>query len=229
MLAKWTQIIASAVLTLLAAAVLLRDWRYHDKTTKKHGIFTVSLLVLLVVTALALAWAMWATFPEPPSKPAFSFFLNGHRMETGVVLPVTITNRARSLVIAVQNHGTAPAERLTVHAVAAKGTIEPLEGWTQQPSGFESSQRDLVERSGLVHYQIEATGIIEPTCYFVCPAFSIRDPVGLPCTLSFAVVAASKPAARDAVGLTLSISDSSSAATNRDSSGPTSQMQRTRR
>jgi hypothetical protein len=212
MIAKWTQVIASVVLVLVSAALLLRDWKFHDKRTKTHSVFTVLMLVVSVLAACAMGWSMWKTFPEPEPQPAFSFYLNGKPMENGAVLPVVVTNRSQALVVAVQNHGTANAERLFVHAVGPKEVIQPAAGWSEQPAGFDTVGGELRSRSGLGHFQIEAAGLIDPSCFFVCPAFSIGENVVMPCTFQFAVVASAKGRARDAVLLTLSVSSGAGSA-----------------
>ena len=57
MLPKWTQILASGVLTLLSAAVLIRDLLYHDRRTTVHRKFTYGLVVILFIAVVALSWA----------------------------------------------------------------------------------------------------------------------------------------------------------------------------
>ena len=205
MLPKWTQIIASGVLTLLSAGVLVRDLLYHDRRTTIHRKLTYCLVSILVIAVGALSWATYKTFPEPPPQPAFAFFVNSQSAETGTVLPLNITNRTGAIIVAVQNHGSASAERLTVDVVFPKGVVTPSTGWSEETAGFEIADGKLQERSSLVHYRIEATGLIEPTCFFVCPPFSIRDGVVLPQTIGFAVIAASTPGPRNAVGLMLSL------------------------
>ena len=155
---------------------------------------------------MKLIWEIWdKTFPEPPPQPAFGFFVNNHSVETGTVLPLLITNRTGAIVMAVQNHGSASAGRLTVDVIFPKDVVTPSTGWSEEAAGFENVDGKLQERSSLVHYRIEALGLIEPTCYFVCPPFSLRDGVVLPQTIGFAVVAASTPGPRNAVGLMLSL------------------------
>ena len=216
MIAKWIQIAAPVVFAIISAAVLLRDWKCYDKRTIAYRRFTAIMIVVWIVAALTLGWSTWKTFPQPEPRPAFSFYLNGKPIQNGAPLTLVVTNREPVLVLSVKNHGAAPAERLTVHAVAPAGFFRSNAGWSGQSAGFDTQDGELRPRSGMIDYQIEAAGLIDPTCFFVCPPLAASDGLRLPCTFGFAMVATAKGGPRDAAWLMISlVQDSKNLTKNR--------------
>ena len=205
MISKWIQIGAPVVLASISAIVLLRDWKWHDKRTIAYRRFTTIMLVVWMAAAVALGWSLWKTYPPPKSQPAFSFYVNGKPIQNGAQLSLAVTNRSQALLLAVENRGTAPAERLTVHAITPTGLFRPAAGWSENPPGFDITDGVLSNRNGKIHYQIEATSIIDPTCFFVCPPLATIDGLSLPCSFGLAVVASCTEGPRDAAVAIISL------------------------
>lgn len=205
MIAKWIQIGSTVILASLSAVVLLRDWKCSDKRTITYRRFTTISIFVWLAAAVALGWSMWVTYPTPEPKPAFSFYINGNLMQNGAPFSLVVTNRLQAVVLAVRNHGTAPAERLTVRVLAPTGLFQSSAGWSEQPPGFDIQSGALKARNGATQYQIEASGLIDPTCFFVTPAFATKENVSFPCTFGFAAVASCSGGPRDAVWVRMSL------------------------
>jgi len=205
MIVKWIQIAATVVLAAISAAVLLRDWKYHDKRTTAYKRLTAAMVGVMIVASLALGWSMWKTFPKPEPRPAFSFFLNGKQLENGHPLSLVVTNRARALSLVVKNHGEAIADRVTVHVIAQAGVLQPASGWLEEPSGYAEENGEIHRRTGTSHFWIECQSLLDPTCFFSCPELSLREQIQLPYSNGFAVVTTSKGGPRDAAWVELSL------------------------
>ena len=190
MITKWIGVAASVVLVLATAAILLRDWKCHDRRTKAYRVFTTFLFVVTLLAACGLGWYMWKTFPEPRRQPSFSLFLNDLAVTNGSVVIIPTTNKTQVLRFCVANTGNDTAERLTVdlYCPASLTNFNCTGTWPMQAPVAKVQDGKRTEIRDWTHYRIEARDILAPDkSTFICDPLQFDQEITQQFTLKMSV------------------------------------------
>ena len=183
MINKWIGVTASVVLIITTAAILLRDWKYHDRRTKAYRIFTILLFVVIVLAACGLGWHTWKTFPEPKRYPSFSLYLNDLSVTNGSVVIIPTTNVSQELRFCVANTGNDTAERLTIdlYCPASLTNFNCTGTWPMQAPVTKVQEGKRIVMGNWTHYRIEAQDILAPdNSTFICDPLQLDQEITQP-------------------------------------------------
>ena len=189
---QWIGVTASVVLVITTAAILLRDWKCHDRKTKAYSVFTIFLFVVTLLAACGLGWHTWKTFPEPRRQASFLLFLNNLAVTNGSVVIIPTTNKTQVLRFCVSNTGNDTAERLTVdlYCPSSLTNFNCTGTWPVQAPVAKVQDGKRIEICNWTHYRIEARDILAPNkSTFICDPLQfdqeITQPFTLPLSLFF--------------------------------------------
>lgn len=116
------EMILSVSLVLLTAAMLVRDWRFSDKRTKRHHRFTRLLLVACAAIAVLSAISAYHNNKDMErllsfvdKSPEFMVALNQKNLASEDTVAIACTNGILPIEFAVRNTGDGSIEDLQVH------------------------------------------------------------------------------------------------------------------
>ena len=62
------RVITSFLLIILPIAILIRDWKFHDKRTKKHHNITKTIIVVWFIGSIVATIFVWVDSTQNPAN-----------------------------------------------------------------------------------------------------------------------------------------------------------------